>query len=143
MLLSVTIPGDPVAKGRPKLTTISGMARAYTPAKTRNYESLVRLAVEQAMTGRSPFDCPLDCEISVFLGVPASWSKKRSAAALLGCVLPTKRPDLDNFTKAILDGMNSVAFTDDARIVDLRVRKRYSMSPRVTVNLSEISGELA
>lgn len=140
MTVVFTIPGDPVAKGRAKLSTVNGMARAYTPAKTRKYENLVCLAAEQAMAGRAPFDGPLSVQITVLLAVPESWSGKKKKAALAYEVLPTKRPDLDNFTKAVLDGMNAVAFTDDARIVDLIVKKRYSDAPRVVVEISKIDG---
>ena len=142
-MLEFTIPGSPVAKGRPKLTTINGMARAYTPSKTRNYEALVRLASEQAMAGRPLFDCPLGLTVSVFIEPPASWSKKRRVAALAGEVLPTKRPDVDNYIKAILDGMNSVVFADDARIVDLVVKKRFSESPSVVVAIVAVPGDAA
>lgn len=142
-MIEFTIPGSPVPKGRPKLTTIGGMARAYTPAKTRNYESLVRLAAEQAMSGAAPLDGALCVELVVHLPVPESWSQKKRQAALSGAVVPSKKPDLDNVVKAVLDGMNSVAFVDDARIVDLVARKRYSETPKVAVFLSEAAGTAA
>lgn len=143
MLLAFTIPGNPVAKGRPKLTTIAGMARAYTPQKTRNYETLVRLACQQAMAGRAPFDEPLRMQVSIFLAIPESWSKKKAALAADGYVKPTKKPDASNILKAVEDGMNSVAYTDDSRIVDLVVTKRYSDQPRVEVAVFHAGGVLA
>lgn len=143
LILAFEIPGDPVAKGRPKMTTFNGHARAYTPAKTRSYESLVKLACAQAMGTSAPFDEPLAIEILVRLSVPESWSRKRRGEALAGRVLPTKRPDLDNFVKAILDGMGSVAFVDDARAVDLVVKKRYAETPGVLVRLSRVEGVCA
>jgi Holliday junction resolvase RusA-like endonuclease len=139
-MLTFTIPGAPVAKGRAKLSTVNGHARAYTPTKTRNYESLVALAAEQAMRGRAPFDGPLALQVTILLGVPESWSKKKRAACLAYEVLPTKKPDIDNVTKSVLDGMNAVAFVDDSRIVDLVVKKRYSDSPRVVVELEQLAG---
>lgn len=143
MNLAFTIPGNPVAKGRPKLTTIGGMARAYTPAKTRNYEALVRLAAKEAMAGRSLLDGPLHLWVSVYLGIPDSWSKRKKAAALEQLVLPTKKPDVDNVIKAVSDGMNAVAFTDDSRIVNLTATKRYSDMPRVEVRVMAVDGEPA
>lgn len=143
MKIEFTIPGFAVPKGRPKLSTVNGMAMAYTPAKTRNYESLVRLACEKAMGATPPLNAPLSMEVMVRIGVPESWSQKRRRAAIDGEVLPTKRPDLDNYIKAILDGMNGVAFMDDARVVDLVVRKRYSETPGVSVALSLLEGACA
>lgn len=143
MNLVFTIPGSPVAKGRPKLTTIGGMARAYTPAKTRNYEALVRVAAQEAMSGRPLMDGPLHLYVGVYLGIPDSWSKRKKAAALEQLVLPTKKPDVDNVIKAVSDGMNTVAFTDDSRIVNLTASKRYSDMPRVEVVLTPVDGEPA
>lgn len=35
----------------------------------------------------------------------------------------TEKPDADNIAKAVLDGLNGVAFEDDAQVIDLEVRK--------------------
>ena len=36
LLLACEVPGEPVAKGRPRLTTQGGHPRAYTPARTED-----------------------------------------------------------------------------------------------------------
>lgn len=143
MRLVFTVPGDPVAKGRAKVSTFGGKVRAYTPPKTRNYETLVRLACEQAMDGQTPFDGPLYLRMDVYLSIPESWSKRKKAAALEGTVFPTKKPDLSNVLKAVEDGMNSVAYTDDSRIVNLASSKRYSDRPRVEVEVFLLDGASA
>ena len=43
-MIQFTVPGQPVAKGRPKFTMQGGFARAYTPKKTADYEALAKLA---------------------------------------------------------------------------------------------------
>lgn len=134
-----TVPGTPVAKGRPRATTISGRARMFTPAKTARYESTVALAAQQAMGTRTPFDGPLVVDAVALFDVPASWSQKKRAAALAGEVKPTGRPDLDNIAKALGDGCNGVLWTDDSRIVQLTIAKRYAEAPglRVVVTATE------
>ncbi|WP_460268332.1 RusA family crossover junction endodeoxyribonuclease [Clostridium sp. CTA-17] len=39
---------------------------------------------------------------------------------------PTKKPDVDNIAKIILDSLNGVAYKDDSQIVDLRIIKSYT-----------------
>lgn len=39
--------GTPVGKSRPKFSTVNGHAVAYTPKKTANYETLVKLSYQQ------------------------------------------------------------------------------------------------
>ncbi|MGC0155013.1 RusA family crossover junction endodeoxyribonuclease [Chromobacterium vaccinii] len=138
-----TVPGTPVGKGRPKVSTRGGkFARMYTPEKTASYEGLIALAAQTAMAGRAPLTGPAQVDIDMVLGVPASWSKRKQAAALAGQVFPTKKPDADNVVKAIFDGMNGVVWTDDVQACDIVVRKRYGATPGVMVVVQEIQGAL-
>lgn len=140
--VSFTVPGEPIGKGRPRATTRAGHAALYTPKKTANYESLIAHAAHQAMAGAAPVEFACQVQLSITVGVPASWSKKKQAAALAGQVLPTKKPDTDNVVKAVFDGMNGVVWRDDVQAVDLFVRKRYGAAPCVFVRVSQC-GEAA
>lgn len=142
-VISFVVPGTPVGKGRPKVSTRGGrFARMYTPEKTASYEGLIALAAQQAMAGRPPITGPADVTIKMVLPIPASWSKKKQAAALAGQVFPTKKPDADNVVKALFDGMNGVVWQDDVQACDLRVVKRYGETPGVAVTVAEIEGAL-
>jgi Holliday junction resolvase RusA-like endonuclease len=137
----ITIDGEPVAKGRPRFGRLkNGAPVAFTPAHTRRYEDVIRLAASRAMDGRNPFDGPLGMTIRVILPVPASWSKKRQREALEGVRVPAKKPDADNFVKALMDGLNTIVFRDDSLVVDLAVSKRYGAKPRIEANVFEIEG---
>ena len=54
---------------------------------------------------------------------------------------PTRKPDFDNIGKIICDALNGIAYRDDAQIVDALVRKFYSDTPRVIVEISDIPYE--
>ena len=54
-----------------------------------------------------------------------------------GLISPTKKPDLDNIAKAILDSLNGIAYKDDSQIVSLLISKKYSDRPRVEIALKE------
>lgn len=125
------VPGIPVAKGRARVTTIGGHARAYTPAKTVAYESTVALMARQAMGASSPMGGPLAVSIVATWPIPPSWPKKRRESE----VFKASRPDLDNIAKAIGDGCNGVVWADDSQIVDLRCVKRYGQIPGVVVEV--------
>jgi Holliday junction resolvase RusA-like endonuclease len=137
------VPGQPVAKGRPRLTTRGGHARAFTPEKTVAYESLVAQTCHNAMKGMEAFNGPVSVDMAVMVSVPRSASKKRKEAALNGSVAPTRKPDLDNIIKAICDGMNGVAYKDDSQIVRFNVRKTFSETPGVHVMVYTLPMEAA
>lgn len=55
--------------------------------------------------------------------IPKYYSKKRVQAIREGLEKPTKKPDVDNIAKIVLDSLNKIAFNDDAQIVGLIVLK--------------------
>jgi Holliday junction resolvase RusA-like endonuclease len=132
----ITIGGDPVAKGRPRMTR---RGFAYTPAATRKYEAHGRLAAQLAMGGRAPISVPVRAEISIDLPVPASWSGKKRDAALRGDVRPTSRPDADNYVKAALDAVNEIVVTDDSLVVELVAAKRYAATPQLQITIMPLA----
>ncbi len=134
---SLTIPGEAVAKGRPRLGTINGHARAFTPANTRSYESEIRALAHESWSGAPLLDgIPLTLTVDVFRSIPASWSQKKQAAARAGDSRPMVKPDVDNFAKTACDALNGIVFRDDALVVDLNVRKFYAMAPRLDIGLT-------
>lgn len=135
-MITFEIPGDPVAKARPRAAMVGGHARLYTPAKTEKYEARVAVFGQQAMAGRLPMDGAVALSVTALFPIPPSWPKKRQAAARAGTELHTKKPDLDNVIKAIKDGLNGIVWGDDSQVAVLReCRKAYSDTPRVIVHV--------
>lgn len=135
------VPGEAVGKGRPRVTTIGGNARMFTPKKTADYESRIALAAQQAMAGRELITGPVLVELKIAVGIAQSWSKKKTAQALAGQVMPTKKPDADNVLKAICDGINGIVFKDDVQVVNVSMSKRFAETPGVTVRVIPLDGE--
>lgn len=77
--------------------------------------------------------------VSAYYPVPESHIKKQKERELRNFVLPTKKPDIDNILKIIMDGLNGVAYHDDKQVVEVTIRKRYSSEPRVEVVLMEVA----
>lgn len=131
--MKLVVPGAPVAKGRPRISTVAGKARAFTPSKTRHYESAIGQAGYRSMEGADPLDQPLHVTITAYVQMPKSLSKANREKALAGTLLPTTKPDVDNYAKAAIDGLNGIVFRDDSVVTDLFVRKRYAAAPRLEI----------
>jgi Holliday junction resolvase RusA-like endonuclease len=132
-VIVILVPGAPVPKGRPRVTTRGGFARAFTPAKTRRYEDLIRLEAGRVMEGRDQLQGPLSVKIRVFLPTPQAIAKHKTKgpAAEMGDLRPITRQDVDNFCKAGLDSLNGIVWRDDSQVVELTVSKFYSSRPRL------------
>lgn len=110
-------------KGRPRLTR-NGVA--FTDAKTRSYENLVKLLAMQAMenAGATVTDKPVKAIINAYFEIPKSYTKKKVQAIINGEIKPAK-PDVDNIIKSIFDGCNKIIFKDDVQIYTLTATKSY------------------
>lgn len=142
MTIKFTIPGNPFGKERPKFTRVGRGVKTYTPEKTANYETLARWMYQQAAHGaRFADDAMLDARLILYFAIPKSASSKKRELMLKGKIRPTKKPDVDNAAKVVLDALNGLAYRDDAQVVDSMQRKFYSENPRVVVSISDICTE--
>lgn len=127
--LTFTIPGKPMGKQRPRMTRTG---HVFTSQETVSYENLVKLCFREAYPEWTPTESETVMHIWAEFPIPGSWSKKKKQAALDGRIHPRK-PDWDNIGKIISDGLNAVAYADDAQIYLCIVEKRYSETPKVNV----------
>ena len=74
--------------------------------------------------------------------IPASWSKRDREEAMQGRKECTVKPDIDNMVKAVLDGLNGVAWHDDKQVVSLVALKRYGSRDCVRITLYDDSEAL-
>lgn len=140
MKIEFTIPGTPVAKGRPKFARRGKFVTTYSPAKTVNYESLVKDMATNAMGNKKPLDGAVTVKIELEIIPPISWSKKKRAQAFANIIHPTSRPDVDNYGKICLDGMNGIVFKDDSQVVSLLTIKTYSDVAQASVLVVSLAG---
>jgi Holliday junction resolvase RusA-like endonuclease len=118
---SIFIPGRPYAKQRHRVGTIRGRARAFNPPENELFEHLVRTLA--APVFRAPIEGPVRVVVVATFAPPASWSARRRAACL--GQPHAQKPDADNIAKAVKDALNRLAWTDDAQVAELTVRKLW------------------
>ncbi len=135
LIYEFEVPGKVTGKGRPRVNTNTGIA--YTPTQTKDYEELVKQYFwikyprVQRIEGRTAV------KIIAYFSIPKNTNKKDTEAMLNNIISPTKKPDIDNITKIILDALNGVAFKDDNQITKIEIEKVYSEIERVYVKIEE------
>jgi Holliday junction resolvase RusA-like endonuclease len=137
MQIMFTVYGEPVAKGRPRFAKRGNYVQTYTPVKTKSYEDEVRLLATKAKGSGSTLEGSVSVFIYISFSVPQSYSKRKREACLSGETKHTKKPDLDNVAKAIIDGMNGIIFKDDSQIINLNVTKVYAEVGKVEILVRE------
>jgi Holliday junction resolvase RusA-like endonuclease len=140
----LVIYGEPVLQGRPKFARIGNHVHAYDPQKSKNYKQLVRYWVTQQLKkieGFKPLENALYVDITFWLSIPSSWSKKKRIEADSGVIRPISKKDgdIDNGCKAIIDAGTGLLWADDCIITDLHARKRYTADlARVEITVREV-----
>jgi Holliday junction resolvase RusA-like endonuclease len=125
-------------KGRPRFARQGTFVKTYTDAKTLIYEKSIQTYAKQAMGSTSPLIGAVAAYLHIGIPIPPSYSKTRQIACINGDERPTKKPDIDNIVKAVLDGMNGIVYLDDKQVVDLHLTKVYSSKEGIDIMVKEI-----
>lgn len=141
MNVLIKLEGKITPKARPRIYSRGGKTHGVTPQKTKDFEAYVELMTKARL--KRPIDGAVAVDIMITKKPPKSWTKGKKRRAKIGKVLATAKPDLDNYAKAILDGMNGIAYLDDSYIIDLRVRKEYGKNPGALIKIKSVDGKPA
>lgn len=136
--VSLFINIEPQAWQRPKTRVVGGFVKHYSPKKTKDYEQIIAQYYAAAHKRYFDKDVPISVSIHFGMPVPMSTSKKKAREMVTGYISHTKRPDVDNLAKAVLDALNGVAWADDAQIVKLSVHKDYTSKPSIYLCIREV-----
>ena len=135
MVYEFEVEGEITGKARPRVNTYTG--QAYTPQKTKDYENLVKQYFKLKYPKYEPLANRVSVKIIAYFSIPKNTSKKMTLEMLDGNISPTKKPDIDNIVKIVLDSLNKMAFKDDNQITKLEVEKTYSEKERVYIKIEE------
>lgn len=135
MIYEFEIPSKIIGKGRPRLNSYTG--KIYTPTRTKDYEELVEQYFLLKYPRYKTLDGRIKMDIVAYFEVPKSTSKLVKIQMMENKISPTKKPDIDNIVKIILDAMNNIAFKDDTQITKISVEKKYSEIEKVFVRIEE------
>lgn len=131
MTVQFVIHGKPFAKQRHRMTR---RGTAYTPKETISFERTVGQIAMQHF--KKPLDGPVFVEINAVFQVPKSWSKRKKSSHI--GQPHTQRPDLDNLMKAILDGLNRIAFADDRQVTSMILQKWWGHLGETQVKIGSL-----
>lgn len=135
MVYEFEVIGDIKGKARPRVNTYTN--KAYTPTNTKDYELLIKQYFKMKYPRYIPFENRVSVKILAQFKIPKNTSKKNMENMLEGNISPTKKPDIDNIVKIILDALNTMAFKDDNQITKLEVEKIYGTEEKIFVRVEE------
>jgi len=123
--MKIIIPGDPIAKARPRFARRGQFVSTYNVQETEEGRALLlcRDQIKEQFTG------PIEASLWFFIRRPKSHYGTGRNAEILKKTSPVypsvKPPDVDNYVKFYLDILNGVAWVDDAQICYIKACKRF------------------
>jgi Holliday junction resolvase RusA-like endonuclease len=127
LTLSVFVPGDAIAKGRPRF---GRGGRAYTPKRTVEWEEYVLFYLIASRHAPFPPLEPLALDLEFLFKRKKLPGRKRSTGIFYdpeSVVWHVRRPDVDNLAKGIMDALvKSGIICDDKQIAGLVVVKKWA-----------------
>jgi crossover junction endodeoxyribonuclease RusA len=106
---TITVFAKPKVKERPRF----GNGRTWTPKTTSEYEQKIK----EAWDGPT-FESTVSVDIILYkdkIKITLTEQEPKTKSTLRG--------DIDNYVKAILDGLNGSAFIDDKQVISIKARK--------------------
>lgn len=115
--LDLTVPGNPVTKGRPRF---SKTGHAYTPKETRDAEDLLAWIIRGNLFPKDPPEGQWRVDVDFY-------------------TKDARRTDIDNLLKMALDSMTKAGvWRDDSDVVEIHTRLfRSDPHPRTYVRVTD------
>lgn len=109
--------GRPMPKERPRA---GKGGRMYTPAETKKFEKAVKAWGKAC--GMKPVHYPIRASLTIY-DLTLDDTKRIHS---VGGLIYDGRGDLDNYEKAVFDGLNKIAYADDKQITNQPSNRVYS-----------------
>lgn len=141
--LRLEVPGEPKGQPRAKAFHRGGITRMYDPGTADSFKrDIVHLARLNGWSGavRSGQHCGL--AVSGYFKRPKHHYTSRGALKQDSPRMVSKKPDADNFAKAVMDALTaSGVWADDSQVADLSVTKYYADGePSTVIVLALLNG---
>lgn len=128
---------EPKPQSRPRFARRGNFTTTYEDKDMKSWRERCRLLIANLYMGQPILEGALRAKVRFFIKPPQYISKvKKNQQALLNEIIPVgKKPDVDNYEKALYDSMSGIVFKDDGQIALHDVGKFYSLKPRIEVEV--------
>ena len=136
----LTVLGLPTAQGRPRARNAGKFVQIYDDPKSRKAKDSLA-AVVQDHAPMELIDCPLQVDLYFYMPRPAGHYGTGKNAGKLKSTSPTnhtKRPDIDNLRKLVMDALTGIFWRDDSLVCEGHTRKIYSDKPRTEIAIKKL-----
>ena len=136
----ITLCLEPMAQSRPRFARRGRNVVAYEKKEMKAWRAECSKLIKEVFDSEELIECPLKIDATFYIHPPKYISSKKKLKEKLEAeeIFCSKKPDIDNYLKALLDSMTGIVFKDDGQVVECRARKLYSLKPRIEFVIKEM-----
>ena len=128
--ITLSLPGKPTAKARPRFAVRKGRPVAYSSQKDE--EETMKWKLKARVGSMLPMDGPLSVSTIFVFKPPKSWPKSRCKR------YHSVKPDVDNCLKWICDVGNTILWYDDSQIAECWAMKIYGAEAKTIITVRQL-----
>lgn len=121
-----------------------GFSSIYDDPKSKEDKERIKMLLRREAP-TTPLDCALKVDVVFHMPRPKSHYGTGRNASVLKPAAPTichtKKPDIDNLRKLLMDALTGILWKDDCIICQGEPIKRYSANPRTEIYIKVLSEE--
>lgn len=120
--LRIRVSGEPKAQPRPRAMKRGDHISIYNPSSAEIWKRSILAALKSVQFEK--FNMPVEVSIIYYLKRPTSLMRKSDSDDI---IIHSKKPDLDNLNKAVLDSITKAeVWNDDSQVHSLASLKYYA-----------------
>jgi Holliday junction resolvase RusA-like endonuclease len=136
MIQTFTYFGIPKAQGRPKFFRRGNFTGAYDPKDSREYKSNVACQILEQKPLLIDREKAVELTLTFYLPRPKGhFNSKGLISDRYSKAEHTKKPDIDNLEKAIMDSLKGIVWHDDSQICSKVSSKEYGDRGMVSIRV--------
>lgn len=133
---------EPKPQSRPRFARRGNFTTTYEAGDMKTWRrKCTDLIAEECLLDKVA-EGPVRLSVVFYISPPQYIKKiKKNQQALEDETMPVyKKPDLDNYIKALLDSISdsSLLWKDDGQVSEIHAKKVYSLNPRIEVEVEEV-----
>ncbi len=137
---TLVVLGDPKAQGRARARNAGKFIQIYDDPKSAKKKREFGVIIQEQAPEKL-LDCPLRVDLVFCMPRPQGHYGTGRNAGVLKSSAPinhTKRPDIDNLRKLVMDAMTGIFWRDDSLVCEGTTWKRYSDRPRTEIYIKKL-----
>ncbi|EGO2747763.1 TPA: RusA family crossover junction endodeoxyribonuclease [Enterococcus faecalis] len=142
-MMRIILPIEPKPQSRPRFARRGNYVQTYEDSAMRAYKQKVKAYLRKTKPELIEKGA-IFTHITFYIAAPKSLlsSKKKRLEVELERKYCDKKPDLDNYFKAVTDAAEGILYKNDGQIAVMVCQKLYSIRPRTELEITSLEEQV-